>query len=222
MEIFYNIFFLPFEILLELILNLCFSLTNNYGISIICLSIIVNIVLLPIHIIGQKSRKKDKIIKEQMRDMLDKIKKNYQGRERYFYTQTYYKINKYNPLSAIKASLSFLGQIPFFVAAFYLLLNYEPLYGKSFWLLKDLSKPDEILLGVNFLPIFMTVIYFLSFYIQKEKFEKSEKYQIYSIGLIFIVLLYSQSSGLLLYWTTNNLFSLLKNLFENTLFFNSK
>lgn len=214
MELFYNIFFLPLEITMRLMLDFNLRLTGSYGISIIWLSIMVNLSLIPIYISAQKFRNQDKFKRELMSEMLDKIKKNYQGRERYFYTQAYYKINKYSPFSSILASLGFLIQIPFFVAAFYLLSEHEVFSGINFLLLEDLSKPDGLFFGLNLLPFIMTVIYFLSGYIQRENFNNSEKYQLWSIGILFLVLLYSQSSALLLYWTFNNLFSLIKSLVE--------
>ena len=174
MELFYNIFFLPLEIMMRLILDFNLRLTGSYGISIIWLSIMINLSLIPIYISAQKFRNQDKFKRELMSEMLDKIKKNYQGRERYFYTQAYYKINKYSPFSSILASLGFLIQIPFFVAAFYLLSEYEVFSGVNFLLLEDLSKPDGLFFGLNLLPFIMTVIYFLSAYIQRENFNNSE------------------------------------------------
>ncbi|MBR4426786.1 MAG: sulfatase-like hydrolase/transferase, partial [Spirochaetales bacterium] len=44
-------------------------------------------------------------------------------------------------------------------------------------------------------------------------FSVKEKVQLYGMAAIFLVLLYNSPSGLVLYWTMNNLFSLLKNIF---------
>lgn len=212
MELLYIIFLLPIETIMKLVLELAYKLTNNYGVTIILLSIIVNIMLIPIYNMAEKWKEKDKEKRDSMKVMLGKIKQNYHGKERYFYTQALYKIHSYSPISSVKASAGFLIQIPFFFAAFSLLSNYEPLQGLSFWVLQDLSKPDGLLFGINLLPFLMTVMNLFAAYVNTNKYDKNEKYQLWGIALLFLVLLYTQASGLLLYWTFNNIFSFVKNL----------
>jgi hypothetical protein len=43
-----------------------------------------------------------------------------------------------------------------------------------------------------------------------------EKVQIYGMALVFLVLLYNSPAGLVLYWTMNNVFSLVKNFLQKT------
>lgn len=214
MELLYTIFLLPIETIMKLVLELAYKFTNNYGVVIILLSIIINIALIPIYNMAEKWREKDKAIRNSMKFALDKIKQNYKGKERYFYTQALYKIHNYSPISSVKASAGFLIQIPFFFAAFSLLSNYEPIAGVGFGILSDLSKPDGLLFGLNLLPFVMTAINLLATYVYINKFDKNEKYQLWGIALLFLVLLYTQASALLLYWTFNNIFSLIKNLIE--------
>lgn len=222
MELLYTIFLLPIETIMKLVLELAYKFTNNYGVVIILLSIIINIALIPIYNMAEKWREKDKAIRDSMKFALDKIKQNYKGKERYFYTQALYKIHNYSPISSVKASAGFLIQIPFFFAAFSLLSNYEPIAGVGFGILSDLSKPDGLLFGLNLLPFVMTAINLLAAYVYINKFDKNEKYQLWGIALLFLVLLYTQASALLLYWTFNNIFSLIKNLIEKNLSKNVK
>lgn len=42
---------------------------------------------------------------------------------------------------------------------------------------------------------------------------KSEQIQIYACALVFLLLLYNSPAGLVIYWTMNNILSLIKNVF---------
>ncbi|MCV6608593.1 MAG: membrane protein insertase YidC, partial [Campylobacterales bacterium] len=217
MNILYTIFILPLETLMSFILEQSYALIGDYGTSIIVLSIVVNILLLPLYYMAEKWKSKDQELQDRMKPEIDGIKKYYKGQERHFYIQTIYRRFGYHPLSSVKASIGFLIQIPFFFAAFHLLSNYEALNGVSFGILDDLGAPDGLLGGANFLPILMTVVNLLSAYIYVELLSKTEKIQLFGLAFIFLVFLYTEASGLLLYWTMNNLFSLVKNLVEKKL-----
>ena len=59
----------------------------------------------------------------------------------------------------------------------------------------------------------MTFINILSAAVYMKGFPIKNKIQTYGMALIFLVLLYNSPSGLVFYWTLNNLFSLVKNIF---------
>jgi membrane protein insertase Oxa1/YidC/SpoIIIJ len=44
--------------------------------------------------------------------------------------------------------------------------------------------------------------------------DRSKRMQALALSVLFLVLLYGSGSGLVLYWTTNNLFSLVRNLVQ--------
>lgn len=211
MDILYYTFLFPLEILFRLVLDFTYKYVNNYGYSIIILSIIVNVLLTPIYKICENWRKADSDKKKHMKFMLDKINQNYSGKEKFFYTQAYYKIQNYSPISSLKASTGLLIQIPFFITAFLLISDYEQFSGVKFGIIEDLSKPDQLFYNINLLPFLMTIINLFSVFIYLEKFDNNEKYQLIGISLLFLVLLYAQPAGLLLYWICCNLFFLVKN-----------
>lgn len=192
------------------VLESLFLVIGNYGLAIILLSIVINVLIFPLTALSEKYKKDDKDIKDRMKNDIAKIKKSYTGRERYFYIKTIYRQFHYSSFSTIKASFGLLLQIPFFFAAFIFLGNYSAFEGVNFGLISDLSKPDNLLFGQNLLPILMTVINLTSAYFYAKNMEKSDKYQLWGLSAIFLVFLYFESSALLLYWTMNNLFSLFK------------
>lgn len=59
----------------------------------------------------------------------------------------------------------------------------------------------------------MTAINLLSGYVYATDMSRNEKVTIVVVALFFLVLLYNSPSSLLVYWTFNNVFSLVKNLY---------
>ena len=62
----------------------------------------------------------------------------------------------------------------------------------------------------------MTVINLMSAAVYGKKLTGKEIGQLVFMALVFLVLLYTSPSGLVLYWTMNNVFSLIKNIFHRT------
>ena len=206
----YNLFILPIETLMRWVLESLFFVIGDYGLAIILLSVVINILIFPLTALSEKYRKDDKDIKDKMENDIANIKKSYTGRERYFYIKTIYKQFGYSNFSSIKASFGLLLQIPFFFAAFLFLGNYSEFNQISFGFIQDLSQPDKLLFGQNLLPILMTIINLASTYFYAKNMTNSDKYQLWGLSAIFLVFLYFESSALLLYWTINNIFSLFK------------
>jgi hypothetical protein len=83
-----------------------------------------------------------------------------------------------------------------------------------FLFINDLGKPDALIPfagGINIFPVLMTLINCAAGAIYTRGLYFKDKMQIYGMALVFLVLLYNSPSGLVLYWTINNLFSLVKN-----------
>jgi hypothetical protein len=84
----------------------------------------------------------------------------------------------------------------------------------------DLAKPDALLatnnFSINILPIVMTLINCISAALYVKGFPAKDKIQLYGMAALFLILLYNSPSGMVLYWTGNNLFSLIKNAIQKT------
>lgn len=66
---------------------------------------------------------------------------------------------------------------------------------------------------MNILPIIMTAVNLVSCVIFTKGSLLKTKIQLYAMALFFLVFLYTSPSGLVFYWTLNNLFSLVKTIF---------
>ncbi|MFQ3621822.1 MAG: membrane protein insertase YidC, partial [Spirochaetales bacterium] len=214
--IFYTLFIWPVRVGIEAAFVL-FQVLFNYrtGLSILLLSFLVNTLLLPIYSAIDRWQKKDADLRQRMKKKVEDIKAVFKGEERRFILNTYYRQMGYSPLSSLKASLGVLLQIPFFIAAYQFLSHTTSLRGQSFLLLKDLSQPDALLslgfFSVHVMPFIMTAFNVASAFLYSKDMEKKERIQLLGMAVIFLVLLYNSPSGLVLYWTINNLFSFGKN-----------
>ncbi len=205
----------PFIFIIKQIFLFSYELTGNYGVAIILLSFVVSLILLPIFILIEKSKKKDDVVKKKMKPLIDEIKRVYKGQERYYYLKTINRQHNYNSFKALIPILSLLIQIPFFIAAYQFLENFEGLKETSFLFIKDLSLPDGLFGDIHFLPILMTLVNLLTAYLYTRNGNTSERKQMLIVAGAFLILLFNLPSGLVLYWTMNNVFSFFRLFITN-------
>ena len=213
----YKLIIGPLELLFEFIFALVYRHLPQPGLVIIVLSLSINLLVLPLYRRADRMQTEERNQEARLQHWKDHINKTFKGDERFMMLQTYYRQNNYKPLDALKGSVSLLLEIPFFIAAYNFLSGLRLLNGESFGPIRDLGAPDGLLkiagLTLNVLPILMTVINFISASIYMRGLSLKTKIQTYGLALIFLFFLYDSPSGLVFYWTMNNVFSLFKNLF---------
>lgn len=212
---FFYIFIQPLVLLIEFIFTIMSRWCGNYGVAIIMVSVVVNLLILPLYKRSDAMQEQERQKQKEMEHWVKHIRKTFSGDERFMMLSTYYRQMDYQPVNAIRGSLSLLLQIPFFIAAYHY-LTHANLQGASFLFLHNLGEADRLLkfgdLSLNLMPILMTLINFVSSFIYTRGFSLKDKLQPILLASIFLVVLYQSPSGLVLYWTMNNLFSLLKNV----------
>jgi YidC/Oxa1 family membrane protein insertase len=217
LDFLYSIIIYPLYQLVELIYFVGWKVFKNSGFALFIVSFGVSFLCLPLYIIAEKWQETERQIQTKLKPGIDRIKQAFKGDEQYMILSTYYRQNHYHPMMALRSSISLAIQIPFFIAAYKFLSNLEELRGFSFLFIKDLGAPDTFFkignFNVNILPIAMTLINVVAGAIYSKGHPIKEKIQIYVTALVFLVLLYNSPSGLVIYWTMNNLFSLVKNIF---------
>lgn len=215
-DIFYIIFIQPIEWAMSWILSMAYGYGGSYGIAILFLSLVVNFFLIPLYLLSDRWMEEERGIKAKMSSKLKEIKMVFSGHERFMMTRRLYKINNYHPLMAVRNGVGLFIQIFFFIAAYLLLIDHDELRSSSFLIFNDLSMPDGLLniggLSINLMPFIMTAANLASAYVHTSNHSKKAKLQIYLIAVFFFILLYSMPLALVLYWTMNNIFSLVKNL----------
>lgn len=216
----YQLFLSPLTLIFEAVYSTAFHILRSSGAAIFPLSLAVNLLLLPFYNRADAISEEERIRNQKMEPFVTHIKKTFKGDERFMMLQAYYRENNYKPIYAVRSSIALILEVPFFIAAYNFLSKLPDLQGARFAMLSDLSSPDKLItigsFGVNVLPILMTVINIISseIYTKGQKFK--DKIMLYVMALIFLVVLYDSPSGLVLYWTLNNVFSLIKNIVNAT------
>ena len=197
----YTILIYPVYLFVEFVFFVVNIITNgNIGISIVLLSLGINIICLPMYNVAEQWQEKERAIQKKMKAKITDIKAVFKGDERYLMLSTYYRQNNYHPLYALRSMFALFIQIPFFIAA-YKLLSDSPIMAKSsFLFFTDLGSPDKLLslgnISVNILPITMTLINIAASAVYTKGLELKDKLTLYITALIFLLLLYNSPSGL--------------------------
>ena len=200
------------------ILNKLFSLLGSYGLAIVILTILVKLILWPLTAQATRSQKKMQSLQEPMSKLREKHKGNSQKLNQEM--MKFYKEHKVNPFAGC---WPILIQIPIFLGMFWMLRSAAELYGQSFLWANDLSEQDHVAqvqgFSLNVLPILMVVTQWLQMKLNPMQMgpELSDAQRINAkmmrfMPFMFLIFLYFFSSALVLYWTVQNLMTILQTL----------
>lgn len=175
----------------------------SYGIAIILFTAIIRILLLPLTIKQTKSSIAMQKVQPMIKEVQDKYKNDPQKAQAE--VMRIYKEHNANPLSGC---LPLLIQFPLLTALFYTFNNLSQINGVSFLWIPDLSQPDK-----TFILVILSV---LTTYIQgrmttmgmdSAQAKQSSTMNV-TMSIMFGFFSYKAKSALVLYWVTQNLFSM--------------
>ena len=200
-----------------------FALKLPYGWAIIVITIIFKTLFWPLTQASTRSMKRMQALQPQMAAIKEKYKDDpLKANKR---TMEFMKENKVSPLGGC---LPMLLQMPVFIGFFYMIRTAIELRGATFLWVSDLSKPDTLYiikglgfipflgtpegLPINLLPIFMgaTMLWQAQLTPPSPGMDPAQAKMMRYMPLIFIGFLYNYSAGLALYWTVQNLLSVLQ------------
>jgi YidC/Oxa1 family membrane protein insertase len=203
---------------LMFVLRKCYTLTKNWGLAIILISVLVFVIFSPLSLKSMSSMKRMQAIQP----MVEEIKKRHKDTPQKAQAEIMelYRKEKVNPLGGC---LPMLIQLPVFVSLYQILLRFLDLKDANFLWIKDLSSTDRLFVfskdpgamfgELNILPILMAGTMFvqqkMSMASSSASSEMAEQQKMMSImmPILFGVLFYKMASGLVLYWFTNSLLS---------------
>ena len=166
LSLLYKLILGPLMLLFDVIYATAYHASANAGLSIIFLSLAMNLLVLPLYRRADAMQEEERLQSLAMQPGVDHIKKTFRGNERFMMLQTFYRQHHYKPWYALKGSLSLLLEVPFFIAAYRFLSSLQLLEGVAFGPIRDLALPDGLLAiaghAVNLLPILMTGINIVS------------------------------------------------------------
>lgn len=186
------------------------NLVHNYGWSIVVITVLINLILLPMRLSSMKSQKKMQSLQPQIAAINAKYKglsirdpkKAQQNQE----IMDLYKKAGANPMSGC---LPMLIQLPLLYAFYKVLTVTIELRGAHWLWVTDLSQPEQ--LAIHILPIIMVISQFI---MQKmtpnPSVDPSQAKMMQFMPLMFGFFFYNVSSGLVLYWLTSNLVGILQ------------
>lgn len=182
----------------------------DMGGKIVAFSIMINLLLHPLYRQMEANARSGRVHRDRMDREVARIKKHFKGRERYFYVRAVHRQFHYHPIQSLVSSNELFLQLLVFFTVYHFLSQPGLLTGIHFGQVNDLGKPDGLLAGFNLLPLLMTAINTISvlYYVK----DPAKRLQAIALALVFLVLLYASPAGLVLYWTMNNFWSLLRNM----------
>jgi YidC/Oxa1 family membrane protein insertase len=205
----------PLSAALKMTLEAIHGVLGSYGLSIICLSLIVSLLISPVAAYARRLERKDRLRTEAMAPQIAEIKQNYTGQQRFERIDKIYQQHGYHPINSMLSVLPLLIQLPFLLAALFMLMNLKPLQGQSFLFIDDLAQPDGLLrLGgyaINVLPLLLIAVTILESHLQKESTPQSRR-RFLIVAAVLLVLIYPAPAGVCLYWFTATCFSLARAL----------
>lgn len=197
------------EFLLWAMTSLHGILFGSYAAAIIALTLIIKSLLWPIQNKATTEMRKMSLLTPKMTELREKYKDDPQKMNEE--TMKLYREYGVNPFSGC---LPMLIQIPIFFGFYTMLGGAIELRNSSFLWIADLSQPDTIahVLGfpINILPIIMAGTMVWQMIITPKSGDAMQQRIFYFMPIIFLVFCYNYASGLALYWTTQNIFSIVQ------------
>ncbi|HMJ89300.1 MAG TPA: membrane protein insertase YidC [Candidatus Acidoferrum sp.] len=184
-----------------------------YGIAIIVLTIIIKAVFWPLTAASTRSMKRMQALGPEMAKIKEKYKDDPVKANKK--TMEFMREKKINPMNGC---WPMLVQMPIFFALFRMIPNAIELRGTPFLWVRDLSRADTLFFipGLDFpfnlLPLIMGVTMFWQARLTPPSpgMDPAQQMMMKYMPLIFLVFLYNMPSGLVLYWTVQNLLTILQ------------
>lgn len=190
------------------------NLTGSAGFSIILLSILVSLLILPLQ--KRAKRTENRIIrkKETVDAQLADEAAGLKGEEKFRVMERVFEANRYHPIQTIALGLPLFVSLPFLLSALFAFSENPAFQHTQFLFVRDLSMPDAVLFGLNLLPIFMFGITMLDAIVRfKNNRQAIIRFLIISVLLFFLI--YNFSAAIVLYWTSSNVVSFLLSLISS-------
>ncbi len=188
-------------------LKLTHTVTKNFGIDIIILSILIKIIFLPLTQISMKSMKEMQKVQPEMNRLKEQFKNDKARLQQEI--MLLYKRRKINPMSGC---LPMLIQIPVFIALYNALQNSIEMRHAPFilWIM-DLSAKDPIYIT----PIIMGATMVLQQKMTPTAADPAQARIFMLMPIMFTFLFLNFPSGLVLYWMVTNVLSIAHQYYMN-------
>ena len=206
-------FFGFFAKALLLSMNSLHGLGLSYGFAIVAITFIIKLLFWPLTQASTRSMKRMAALQPQMKEIQEKYKEDPQKMNRKL--MEFMRENRVSPLGGC---LPILLQLPVFFGFYTMLQSAIELRGASFLWTCDLSKPDTLFfipgldIPFNLWPLLMGAaqLWQTSMTPPSPGMDPAQQKMMKYMPLMFVFILYNFSAGLALYWTVQNLLSIVQ------------
>jgi len=181
---------------------------QNWGWAIVALVVLLKAAFYWLNAKAYASMAKMKAINPKITEMRERLKDKPQEMQQEM--MRIYREEKVNPMGGC---FPIMVQIPVFIALYWVLLSSVEMRNVP-WILwiKDLSSPDPLFI----LPVVMTLTTLLQTALNPAPPDPLQAKLMWFMPLIFSVMFFFFPSGLVLYWITNNVLSIIQQWIINT------
>ncbi len=216
---FFNKIFLAgfFAPLLLTLLDWFHGFLGNWGWAIVFTTLLLKTVTLPLTLSAAKSSKRMAKIQPRLKEINEKYADNPQKKQKA--TLELFKEAKVNPVGGC---LPILITMPFFIGFFAMLQTSSELRFAEWLWITDLASPDTVAriygFPLNIMPILMGVSSIVQMQLMPTPaMDNAQAKMMKFMPIIFVVFCYNFGSGLALYWTVSNIFTIGQQLIINRL-----
>jgi YidC/Oxa1 family membrane protein insertase len=203
-------------------MNLLHSWLHDYGLAILALTTIIKLTLWPLQNKANRSMRQMAALSPKMQELKEKYKDDPTRMN-----QEVMKLYKQYGINPVGGCLPMMIQIPIFFGLFTMLGQAVELRNAKFLWVKDLSQPDTLFvipglgwipilgipgvgLTVNILPILMGATQIWLMAMTPKTGDATQRRVMMFMPLIFLFFCYNFAAALALYYTAQNLFSILQ------------
>lgn len=202
-----------FAKILLLAMNGLHSFGINYGLTIVVITVLIKLLFWPLTQASTRSMKRMQALQPQMKALQEKYKDDPAKLNKKM--MEFWREHKVSPFGGC---LPVLLQMPVFIGFFAMIQTAIELRGAGFLWACDLTRPDTLFMipGIHFpfnlMPLLMGVTMFWQARLTPAApgVDPMQANMMKYMPLMFLVMLYNFSSGLTLYWTVQNLLSILQ------------
>jgi YidC/Oxa1 family membrane protein insertase len=185
----------------------------NYGVAIVLITVILKLAFYPLTAASTRSMKRMSALQPQMKAIQEKYKDDPAKMNQKL--QQFMKENKINPLGSC---LPLLLTIPVFAGFWKMLYSAIELRGAEFLWACDLSAPDTlfVIAGLNIpingfaLIMIATMMWQSHMTPPSPGVDPAQQKMMRYMPLVIVPFIYNQAAGLTLYWSVQNLLSIIQ------------
>jgi YidC/Oxa1 family membrane protein insertase len=194
-------------------LNTLHGFLGNYAGAILALTVIIKLLLWPLQNKANRSARQMAALGPKIQELRDKYKDDPTKMN-----QEVMKMYKEYGINPVGGCLPMVIQIPIFFGLFTMLRQAVELRNAHFLWIRDLSQPDTVahiaLLGwsipINVLPILMALTNVWMMRLTPKSGDPTQQRMMMFMPIIFVVFCYNFAAALALYYTTQNLLTILQ------------